>query len=109
MIVSLLDIHVDTFSPGPVKEAPLEILEAGTGHGGLTLHLSRAIHAANPPLPSVSSSVVSEVQEEEDDVNLGESMSDLQDSNVESWKATRRAVLHTLASLICCFHIESQL
>lgn len=29
----------------------LEILEAGTGHGGLTIHLARAIHAANPPRP----------------------------------------------------------
>lgn len=29
----------------------LEILEAGTGHGGLTIHLARAIHAANPPWP----------------------------------------------------------
>ena len=27
----------------------LEILEAGTGHGSLTLHVSRAIAAANPP------------------------------------------------------------
>lgn len=30
----------------------LEILEAGTGHGALTLHLARAIHAANPPASS---------------------------------------------------------
>ena len=30
-------------------EPPLEILEAGTGHGALTLYLARAIHAANPP------------------------------------------------------------
>jgi hypothetical protein len=29
----------------------MEILEAGTGHGALTLYLSRAIHAANPPRP----------------------------------------------------------
>lgn len=29
----------------------LEILEAGTGHGCLTIHLARAIHAANPPWP----------------------------------------------------------
>lgn len=28
----------------------MEILEAGTGHGALTLHLARAIHAANPQL-----------------------------------------------------------
>jgi predicted O-methyltransferase YrrM len=30
---------------------PFEVFEAGTGHGSLTLHLARAIHAANPPLP----------------------------------------------------------
>lgn len=50
MIVSLLDLHP---SPRPSSEnlfPPLEILEAGTGHGALTLHLARAIHAANPPL-----------------------------------------------------------
>lgn len=41
--MSLLDIHVD----GRVRSAPYEILEAGTGHGSLALHLARAIHAAN--------------------------------------------------------------
>ena len=30
----------------------MEVLEAGTGHGALTLHLARAIHAANLPLPA---------------------------------------------------------
>jgi hypothetical protein len=30
---------------------PLEIFEAGTGSGSLTLHLARAIHGANPPVP----------------------------------------------------------
>lgn len=30
----------------------MELLEAGTGHGSLTLHLARAIHAANLPLPA---------------------------------------------------------
>lgn len=46
--MSLLDLHV---TPGqqPLTSEPLEILEAGTGHGGLTLHLARAIHGANPP------------------------------------------------------------
>lgn len=42
MIVSLLDLHAD-----PTSDERIEILEAGTGHGGLTLHLARAIHAAN--------------------------------------------------------------
>ncbi|KAH8153674.1 uncharacterized protein LAJ45_02487 [Morchella importuna] len=43
-IVNLLDIHVDS-APNP----PIEIFEAGTGHGSLTLQLCRAVHAANPP------------------------------------------------------------
>lgn len=47
MIVSLLDVHVTHTDPTE-DDAPLEILEAGTGHGALTLHLARAIHAANP-------------------------------------------------------------
>lgn len=36
------------------SDPAIQILEAGTGHGGLTLHLARAIHAANAgisPLP----------------------------------------------------------
>lgn len=37
----------------------LEILEAGTGHGGLTLHLARAIHAANLPPPRKKHTVTS--------------------------------------------------
>ncbi|KAF7195549.1 tRNA (adenine(58)-N(1))-methyltransferase TrmI [Pseudocercospora fuligena] len=41
LIVSLFDLHPDA------DEEATAILEAGTGHGALTLHLSRAIHAAN--------------------------------------------------------------
>ncbi|KAG9248258.1 S-adenosyl-L-methionine-dependent methyltransferase [Calycina marina] len=33
------------------SDEKLEIFEAGTGHGALTLYLARAIHAANPPAP----------------------------------------------------------
>lgn len=44
--MSLLDLHVE---PQASHDGPpyLEILEAGTGAGGLTLHLARATHAAN--------------------------------------------------------------
>lgn len=45
LIVSLLDLHPT--SQAQSTDPPLEILEAGTGHGALTLHLARAIHAAN--------------------------------------------------------------
>lgn len=94
--MSLLDLHVDTSTGGPDSEPPLEILEAGTGHGALTLHLSRAIHAANPPLPTVPSFTSSQEEEPEDAVYLGESMADLGDSARDSWKANRRAVIHTI-------------
>ncbi|CAN9120883.1 unnamed protein product [Alternaria alternata] len=94
LIVSLLDIHVDTPSTGLSNKTPFEILEAGgTGHGALTLHL--AIHAANPPIPKTPSYVTSE-EEPEDAVYLGESLSDLHESGLESWKQNRRAIIHTL-------------
>ncbi|KAF1366112.1 S-adenosyl-L-methionine-dependent methyltransferase [Lizonia empirigonia] len=95
LIVSLLDIHVDTPSSALNEESPFEILEAGTGHGALTLHLARAIHAANPPLPRAPDYAIN-VEEPEDAVYLGESISDLQETNVESWKSCRRAIIHTL-------------
>ena len=54
LIVSLLDIHA-TASPAVEDNGPcLEILEAGTGHGALTIHLARAIHAANASVSSVA-------------------------------------------------------
>ena len=37
----------------PETDEKLEIFEAGTGHGALTLFLARAIHAANPPAPPI--------------------------------------------------------
>lgn len=92
--MSLLDIHVDTPSSVSDINPPLEILEAGTGHGALTLHLSRAIHAANPPTPESPPYTTSE--EVEDPVYLGESVADLQESSLESWKKARRAIVHTL-------------
>ncbi|KAJ4384142.1 hypothetical protein N0V86_000987 [Didymella sp. IMI 355093] len=95
LIVSLLDIHVDTPSSTPTDEPPFEILEAGTGHGALTLHLARAIHAGNPPLAKTPDYAIN-VEEPEDAVYLGESISDLQETAIESWKPCRRAIVHTL-------------
>lgn len=92
--MSLLDIHVDRPPSTPDGSSPLEILEAGTGHGALTLHLARAIHAANPPLPKIHS--YTSEQEAEDPVYLGESIADLEEANVEAWRACRRAIVHTL-------------
>ncbi|KAM3512181.1 hypothetical protein MY11210_004169 [Beauveria gryllotalpidicola] len=64
-IVSLLDLH--PVRPGEDNDegglapdddgdgdddAPFEVLEAGTGMGSLSLHIARALHAANPPVPA---------------------------------------------------------
>ncbi|KAF9735397.1 hypothetical protein PMIN06_002617 [Paraphaeosphaeria minitans] len=94
LIVSLLDLHVDTPSSSANGNPPVEILEAGTGHGALTLHLARAIHAANSPLPKLQN--YASEQEAEDPVYLGESLADLQDANIEAWRANRGAIVHTL-------------
>lgn len=85
---------MDASSHSIRSEPPLEILEAGTGHGALTLHLSRAIHAANPPIPRAAPIV--EEEEPEDAVYLGESMEDMDQTASELWKKNRRAILHTL-------------
>ena len=81
LIVGLLDLHPEPPVWGQSKDEPkLEILEAGTGHGALTLYFSRAIHAANTPLLQA----VPDIDDEEDHVAL------------RNWKATRRAILHTI-------------
>lgn len=46
----MLDLHPDGLQSALCNDLltqTLEILEVGTGHGALTLHLARAIHAAN--------------------------------------------------------------
>lgn len=51
LIISLLDIHPPIDPEVHTRNGPLEIFEAGTGHGALTLYLARAIHGLNPPPP----------------------------------------------------------
>lgn len=65
----------------------MEIFEAGTGHGALTLNLARAVHAANPPAP------IPEAASPTDD-NKAQLEQDLE--NDKAWRAARRAVIHTL-------------
>ena len=97
-IVSLLDLHVSQPQPSSQKEPPLEILEAGTGQGALTLHLARAIHAANapPPVDSIPAAardqhaVVTSVDAAE------EQQSQERDLALKTWKSQRRAVIHTI-------------
>ncbi|KAI9838526.1 MAG: hypothetical protein M1819_004834 [Sarea resinae] len=108
LIVSLLDLHVSPpSSTTPLDAPPLEILEAGTGHGALTLHLSRAIHAANtppPPLPSSNDGDSSEDAMKKRDPTssdstfpaAGSSSSSPAQTAYADWRAARRAILHTI-------------
>ncbi|KAM3419030.1 hypothetical protein BST61_g4985 [Cercospora zeina] len=48
LIVSLLDLH-----PSPHQDERIEILEAGTGHGSLTLHLGRALRGSHAGLHTI--------------------------------------------------------
>lgn len=99
LIASLFDLHVSppTTNSPPGDGERLEILEAGTGHGALTLHLSRAIHAANPPRPvqetGTADAQPAPVEKSGED---GETDMPAPSQALASWKANRRAVIHTI-------------
>lgn len=111
LIVSLLDIHVSHSERTP-EDPPLEILEAGTGHGALTLHLARAIHAANPTPPEVfaqphprtnevnmqDKEVANSTMDMRSDVSsVGSTATKIQSSGVlQQWRSQRKAVIHTV-------------
>lgn len=106
MIASLLDIHVNTPAASETQP-PLEILESGTGHGSLTLHLARAIHAANttpPPCPLRSQVKYLEGRAnrpgEKDAEQTGEkpadSIMDPAQEEWDAWRAQRNAIIHTV-------------
>lgn len=92
-IVDLLDIHP---SPSTFSGHRLEILDAGTGHGSLALHLARAIASANPPPPDAPFP------------RLRQSSSGLEDASVDApehaeqlttwsdYRDSRKAVIHTI-------------
>lgn len=100
----------DTLHTDPI----LEILEAGTGHGALTLHLARAIHGANPspvlptdrvgfqadimpPFAAVSSPTDTESSKNEPEAGVICDMQDVEaDSALQAHCSQRKAVIHTV-------------
>ncbi|CAI7636741.1 unnamed protein product [Penicillium pancosmium] len=107
LIVSLLDLHPNTPAAG-VNEPQIEILESGTGHGSLTLHLARAIHAANstpPPRPLKSQIRFLEDRakrpgEEDSEQSEGSQAQNADADTVQeewdTWRAQRNAIIHTV-------------
>ncbi|KAA8568301.1 hypothetical protein EYC84_007337 [Monilinia fructicola] len=81
----------------------LEIFEAGTGHGSLTLHLARAIHGANSRAPSIPKfhKTKGKVNADDDIHRFGGKLSNKNQKRMElydEWRSQRRAVIHTLDS-----------
>ncbi len=82
----MLDLHPTVPGEKGASDERLEIFEAGTGHGALTLNLARAIHGANTPAPEQPNS-------EDYDKDLHTSLAN---ATYDRWRETRRAVIHTL-------------
>ncbi|KAM0129031.1 hypothetical protein ACHAP3_007983 [Botrytis cinerea] len=79
----------------------LEIFEAGTGAGSLTLHLARAIHGANtraPPIPRFLQTR-GKISPDEDIFRYGGKLSERAEKMTDlynEWRSQRRAVIHSL-------------
>lgn len=57
------------------------------------MHLARAIHAANPPLPKLPDDAINMTK---DAVVLGESVADPERTAMDLWKPRRGAIVHTV-------------
>jgi tRNA (adenine57-N1/adenine58-N1)-methyltransferase catalytic subunit len=84
ILTSLLDLQP------PYPGEKVEILEAGTGHGALTLHLARAIHNSNPRL------ILNQSPELEATGVKNETPDTGAQNELAKWKATRNSVIHTV-------------
>jgi hypothetical protein len=99
-IVSLLDLNLsqpseEDYDPETNKLLPpLEIFEAGTGMGSLTLHLARALNAANPAVPPMLRDALCTARYKSEDYSL--ELSEEVQAAYDSYRSNRRAVLHTL-------------
>jgi hypothetical protein len=73
-------------------------MDAGTGHGSVTLHLSRAIQAANPPVPEMESETpgcpIESVSDDsaESNSSAGEDAAQIW----QDWRKSRRAIVHSV-------------
>ncbi|PFH56873.1 hypothetical protein XA68_15833 [Ophiocordyceps unilateralis] len=102
IIVALLDLH--PARPGedddPDQQSdprpPFEIFEAGTGMGSLTLHLARAVHAANPSFPSALRRAICAAPAIRDPDVVGAELGTEDQATLDNYRASRRLILHSL-------------
>ncbi|CAM1510047.1 Fc.00g003820.m01.CDS01 [Cosmosporella sp. VM-42] len=94
-IVSLLDFNLSRPGEEDDESSPaFEVFEAGTGMGSLTLHLARALHAANPAVSPSLRKALTEAQYQRDCFGLDLSPED--QAALDAYLPSRRAILHTL-------------
>ncbi|KIX01867.1 uncharacterized protein Z518_09594 [Rhinocladiella mackenziei CBS 650.93] len=110
-IVSLLDINPEPFQDELASRRPsyppLEILEAGTGHGSLTLHVARAIAAANPPPLAANLPPVPSIDKKRGETPAKVESQETLNRAWAEWKQTRKAILHTVEKVAANrFHAE---
>ncbi|EHY59533.1 hypothetical protein HRR83_001189 [Exophiala dermatitidis] len=110
-IVSQLDIHPvpfdETTASQGIATPKLEILEAGTGHGSLTLHIARAIAAANPPPPQLELPQIQPVDPQRPELAAKLERQNALNAAWKNWKDRRPAVLHTVEKVVANrFHAE---
>ena len=92
-IVDLLDIHV---SPPGLTSQRVEVLDAGTGHGSLALHLAKSIAAANPPPPDLPKPDLGTLKRSAKPVStVGEVEAKLSSAWTE-YRSRRQAVVHSV-------------
>jgi tRNA A58 N-methylase Trm61 len=97
-IVYLLDLHATiplVEAEGHDSPKSVEILEAGTGHGSLTIHLARAIAAANAPQPRTALPCGRQTSKKHHEASPEEAGSET-DGEWSHWFRLRRAVVHTV-------------
>src|SRR4051812_9042450 len=68
-IAALLNLHVSP--PESPDEPPVEVLEAGTGHGSLTLSIARQLYAANV-MPGATGAVLHTIETRESHTRAAE-------------------------------------
>ncbi|KAM3436163.1 hypothetical protein MY4824_004468 [Beauveria thailandica] len=105
-IVSLLDLHPvrpgeedENDDEGQPDDGPFEVFEAGTGMGSLSLHIARALHAANPPVPPPVRHMLRAGPLARNVAASSGGMLELsadEAAQLAAYKASRRAVLKTL-------------
>lgn len=95
-IVDLLDIHV---SPPGLTSQRVEVLDAGTGHGSLALHLAKSIAAANPPPPDLPKpDLVESKRSAEPASAVGQVKTNFSSAWTE-YRSRRKAVVHSVESV----------